>query len=69
MNRTLSFSVLFRYFVIINTIMNDLKNKSYLCPPLSSVKLCFQTPPRQTFTSNPSEISCPSGGSNFAELP
>ena len=43
--------------------------KTYLWPPLNSVRLCFQTPPSATLTSSPSLISCPSGGSNLAEFP
>ena len=43
--------------------------ETYRCPPDSSVKLCFHTLPKQTFTSNPSLISLPSGGSNFAVFP
>mmetsp|Transcript_8273 Transcript_8273/g.16703 ORF Transcript_8273/g.16703 Transcript_8273/m.16703 type:complete len:220 (-) Transcript_8273:2882-3541(-) len=40
-----------------------------LCPPLSSVSDCFQTSPNATLTSNPSQASCPSGGSSFAAVP
>mmetsp|Transcript_26720 Transcript_26720/g.61905 ORF Transcript_26720/g.61905 Transcript_26720/m.61905 type:complete len:212 (+) Transcript_26720:390-1025(+) len=36
------------------------------CPPLSSVRDCFQTPWKPTLISRPSVASMPSGGSNFA---
>lgn len=40
-----------------------------LCPPLSSDKDCFQTPPNATRTSRPSKKLAPSGGSSFAVVP
>lgn len=43
--------------------------KAYRWPPLNSVKLCFQTEPSRTLTSNPFIKSRPSGGCNFAKLP
>ena len=49
--------------------VNRCEGSSYLCPPLSSVKLCFHTVPSWTFTSNPSMRSWPSGGWSFAKLP
>jgi len=49
--------------------INRCKSNAYLCPPLSSVKLCFHTVPSWTFTSNPSMRSWPSGGWSFAKLP
>lgn len=38
-------------------------------PPLSSVRLCFQTDPRRTLTSRPCVRSSPSGGWSFAKFP
>ena len=40
-----------------------------LCPPLSSDKDCFQTPPNATRTSRPSKKLLPSRGSSFAIVP
>lgn len=39
------------------------------CPPLSSDRLCFQTPPNATRTSRPSKKLQPSGGSSLASVP
>ena len=36
------------------------------CPPLSSLRLCFQISPKAILTSSPSQASIPSGGSNLA---
>eukprot|EP00438_Fugacium_kawagutii_P009040 Skav202975 [mRNA] locus=scaffold2274:481138:483575:+ [translate_table: standard] len=40
--------------------------KSERCPPLSSVKDCFQTPWKATLISKPSVSSIPCGGSSLA---
>lgn len=42
---------------------------TYRWPPLSSVKLCFQTLPSWTLISRPSIKSWLSGGCNFAKFP
>jgi hypothetical protein len=42
---------------------------TYRWPPLSSVKLCFQTLPSWTLISRPSIKSCLSGGCSFAKFP
>lgn len=39
------------------------------CPPLSSDRDCFQTPPNATRTSRPSKKVPPSGGASFAVVP
>lgn len=41
----------------------------YRWPPLSSVRLCFQIPPRHTLISRPSVSGWPSRRSSLAELP
>mmetsp|Transcript_22104 Transcript_22104/g.41553 ORF Transcript_22104/g.41553 Transcript_22104/m.41553 type:complete len:243 (+) Transcript_22104:162-890(+) len=46
-----------------------LRASRLLCPPLSSVRLSFQTSPNATLTSRPSQHSSPSGGSSFAVVP
>mmetsp|Transcript_18205 Transcript_18205/g.58882 ORF Transcript_18205/g.58882 Transcript_18205/m.58882 type:complete len:251 (+) Transcript_18205:18-770(+) len=43
--------------------------RSDLCPPDSSVRLCFHTPPNATLTSRPSYTSIPSGASSLAVVP
>jgi hypothetical protein len=47
----------------------DLGADTYRWPPLSSVKLCFQTLPSWTLISRPSVKSWPSGGCSFAKFP
>lgn len=54
---------------LIGYFAEDVKCETYRCPPLNSVKLCFQTEPNLTLTSKPSIKSCPSGGCSFAKLP
>lgn len=41
----------------------------YLCPPESSERLSFHTPPKATFTSRPSRTVRPSGGESLALVP
>jgi hypothetical protein len=48
---------------------NQLGTQTYRWPPLSSVKLCFQTLPSWTLISKPSIKSWLSGGCNFEKFP
>ena len=60
-----------RYMVIsfYFSMRQEFYSFSHLCPPDSSDRLSFQTPPKATFTSSPSRTESPSGGERRALVP